>query len=339
MQGRQVWMLSRLCNEVDRKPEWLSAARIGADFLRRNAFDARGRCWFSTSREGKPAFFQRKPYSGVFVALGFLEYARATGDLWFREKAIDLFWKVREWIGDARLLDRPPLEGAPSFSQLADIYALTSLALEFVREEAGNARYHGILKECLLKVRLHYEPSRRLLMENASTDPAFRSLPEGRLVCAGSIFEICWFLFRALDLHPDPELERLLLQAVEGAIEFGWDREYGGFSYFQDLEGRSPAQLEANMKLWWVHAEALYCLLACFHRTRDEKWLRWLEEVVDWTWRHFPDPQYGEWFGYLDRRGDPALSLKGGSYKGCFHIPRALLFSLQLLEQMRPNPR
>jgi len=31
------------------------------------------------------------------------------------------------------------------------------------------------------------------------------------------------------------------------------------------------------------------------------------------TWAHFPDPTHGEWFGYLNRRGEPLLTLKGGN--------------------------
>jgi N-acylglucosamine 2-epimerase len=194
------------------------------------------------------------------------------------------------------------------------------------------------LKRCLQKVGQHFEPSKRLLMENASPDPDFRRYPEGRLVCVGSIFEIVWILLRALDRHPDPELERRLLDCADGAMEFGWDQRHGGLYYFQDVEGRSQLALESNMKLWWTHAEALYCLLACYERTGDPKWLTHLQKVVEWTFSHFPDREHGEWFGYLDRHGDVALPLKGGSYKGCFHIPRALLFSLQALERLRAKP-
>jgi hypothetical protein len=35
----------------------------------------------------------------------------------------------------------------------------------------------------------------------------------------------------------------------------------------------------------------------------------------------------GEWLGYLNRDGTPFNKCKGGNYKGCFHVPRSLLFS------------
>lgn len=45
-----------------------------------------------------------------------------------------------------------------------------------------------------------------------------------------------------------------------------------------------------------------------------------------YTWQHFPDSLSGlEWFGYLNRQGEILLPLKGGKWKGCFHLPRGLL--------------
>jgi N-acylglucosamine 2-epimerase len=53
--------------------------------------------------------------------------------------------------------------------------------------------------------------------------------------------------------------------------------------------------------------------------------LDWFYKIDEWTWKRFPDPEYGEWFGYLNRRGEPTLMLKGGKWKTFFHLPRALL--------------
>lgn len=324
LNGRQVWTLSRLYNSVEKRSEWLDAARLGAEFLRRHAFDQQRRCWFSLTREGAPAFFQRKPYSGVFVMLGFHEYWRATGEEWYRDRAFSLYQDVQKWIADPALLGRPPA----GCSQLADIYVLTSMALEL-----GD---HAMLARCIQDVQRHYDPERRLLREN-SGGAAFRATPEGRMICVGSIFEITWFLLRALDLAPDAQAEAMLFDAVAGALEFGWDREHGGFYYFQDIEGKPMLQLEASMKLWWVHVEAIYCLICCYTRTRDPKWLDWLAQVHEWVWARFPDLEasggHGEWFGYLDRQGNRTHTLKGNNYKGCFHVPRALLFSCQTIEE------
>jgi N-acylglucosamine 2-epimerase len=108
-------------------------------------------------------------------------------------------------------------------------------------------------------------------------------------------------------------------------LEFAWDREYGGILYFMDAAGKPPQQLEWDQKLWWVHIETLIALAQGYLLTGNTECLAWYERVHEYTWNHFPDPEYGEWFGYLNRRGEILLPLKGGKWKGCFHVPRGLL--------------
>lgn len=48
----------------------------------------------------------------------------------------------------------------------------------------------------------------------------------------------------------------------------------------------------------------------------------------------FRDPEYGEWFGYLNREGKVALTIKGGPFKGCFHVPRCLAMCEEMLSAL-----
>ena len=48
-------------------------------------------------------------------------------------------------------------------------------------------------------------------------------------------------------------------------------------------------------------------------------------QVSDWTYAHFPDGEYGEWYGYLHRDGSVAQPAKGNIFKGPFHIPRMMI--------------
>jgi mannose/cellobiose epimerase-like protein (N-acyl-D-glucosamine 2-epimerase family) len=50
---------------------------------------------------------------------------------------------------------------------------------------------------------------------------------------------------------------------------------------------------------------------------------------------YFTDPEYGEWFGYLNRRGEPTHMLKGGKWKTFFHLPRFLLTSTEQLKAIK----
>ena len=48
----------------------------------------------------------------------------------------------------------------------------------------------------------------------------------------------------------------------------------------------------------------------------------------------FVDKEKGEWFGYLSREGNVSIKAKGGAWKGCFHVPRALLMCEQMLSKL-----
>ena len=61
--------------------------------------------------------------------------------------------------------------------------------------------------------------------------------------------------------------------------------------------------------------------------------MAWFERLHDYTWSHFKDKEYPEWFGYLNRRGEVLLPLKGGKWKGCFHVPRGLYQCWKILER------
>ena len=93
------------------------------------------------------------------------------------------------------------------------------------------------------------------------------------------------------------------------------------------------------MKLWWVHIETLISLIKGYHLTGNVQCLDWFEKVHDYTWSHFSDPEYGEWFGYLNRQGEVLLPLKGGKWKGCFHVPRGLLQIWKTLDAIEAGNR
>lgn len=320
MQGRAVWMFSKLYNTVDRREEWLEAARGILEFTRKYARDEEGRCYFSLTREGAPAAVQRKPYAAVFVMLGLLEFAKTGAGEGYRQEAVELYGRIRQWIADPALLGRPRQE----VQQLADVMVTLSMALELEDD--------AVIAECIPAALRHYVPERGVLVENIPTGGSnLRQYPEGRLTCPGHVAEVCWFLLHALERQPDAALETRVLEILEAALDFGWDRDYGGLYYFLDIERKPAVQLEANMKLWWPMTEAIYAVLLAYKRTGEAKWLEWLERLDHYAFQHFADPVHGEWYGYCDRRGTPIHRAKGGSYKGFFHVPRFLLYSIQAI--------
>ncbi len=339
LQGRAVWTFSRLYRELEPRQEFLDAAKLICDFTRANARDARGRLYFSLTRDGAPYFYQRKPYAAVFYMMGLLEYGRATGDRGCIDEAIEVFWQIDAWIKDPQLMDRPALAGSPPLSNLANVMVLASMAIELMQVDA-DPRYLDVMRAAMDGVVAHYDAERRILIENVALDGRdLTAWPEGRLFNPGHSIEVAWFLLHMLEHIPSERHRQLALDALEGSLTYGWDAQHGGLLYFMDTHGRPTLQLEATMKLWWPHTEAIYALVLAYTETGEARWLEWLEKVDRYSFETFVDPVHGEWFGYCDRRGDLALTAKGGSYKGFFHVPRALLFSVQRFEAARAAGR
>jgi len=170
------------------------------------------------------------------------------------------------------------------------------------------------------------QKDKKIILENVGIDGQPVDCFEGRLINPGHGNESMWFLMDVAVRYKNNELINQYVEILTATTEYGWDKKYGGIFYFMDIKGHPVQQLEWDQKLWWVHLETMISFLKAYKLTGDESAKEWFLKVHEYTWNHFRDKEYGgEWFGYLNRQGDPLLTLKGGKWKGCFHVPRALL--------------
>ncbi len=84
------------------------------------------------------------------------------------------------------------------------------------------------------------------------------------------------------------------------------------------------------MKFWWPQCETIIASLYAYMATGDEEYLHRHQRISEWTYSHFPDKEYGEWYGYLHRDGTVAQPAKGNIFKGPFHVPRMMIKSASL---------
>ena len=179
-----------------------------------------------------------------------------------------------------------------------------------------------------------YRPEIGLIVEALGKDGELVDCLDGRKLNPGHAIESCWFI---MDLGKRLGRQDLIEKAVEICIheaEYGWDDEFGGIYYFMDRLGKPRHELEFDQKLWWVHLEALISFIKGYQLTGNPKCLEWFTRIHDYTWSHFRDDEYPEWYGYLNRRGEVLLPLKGGKWKGCFHVPRGLFNVWRILEDL-----
>lgn len=334
LQGRQVWVFARMFNRVEKRKSWLAMAKLGADFMRKHGKTSGGRVYFSLTREGRPVSIQRKIFSECFYCMGLSEYAAAANDRAALSDALRMLEKINFLVDNPFAIGRPVFSGTPRARQLAVPMILINL-MEEMQSAHPDLDFARETKRRAEEILLHLQPRLGAALEMVSPEGRpLLDIPEGRLVNPGHVLEAAWFLLQYNRRRKDKKIRESALRMIDWSLALGWDERYGGLLYFVDVLGKPPIQLEWNLKLWWVHAEAAYAALAAYAASGNKKYLRWFRRITDWTFDHFPDHRQGEWYGYLDREGRVSQRLKGGTYKGCFHIPRFLLYSVNLIDAM-----
>lgn len=334
LQGRQVWLFAMLYNKVEHRQQWLDCARQGAEFLLKYGHDGNYEWYFSLEASGKPLVEPYNIFSYTFAAMAFGQLALATGEQHYADVARITFDKILQRKSNPKAQWSKAVSGARSLDNFALPMILCNLSLEIehiVGSQVVEQTAHTCIDTILSKF---WRPELGIVVENVNADGSLSNSFAGRSLNPGHSIEAMWFL---MDLGTRFGDKKLVEQATDIAIrmvEYGWDKQYGGIFYFMDRLGKPTEQLEWDQKLWWVHLESLISMIKGYQLTGNPKALEWFERLHDYTWSHFADPEYPEWWGYLNRRGEVSLDLKGGKWKGCFHVPRGLYQVSEVLKKL-----
>lgn len=334
LQGREVWMFATLYNKVEKRQEWLDCAIQGAEFLKKHGHDGNLNWYFALDREGNPLVEPYNIFSYTFAVIAFGQLSIATGNKEYADIAKRTFDIVLSKVDNPKGKWNKAAPGARALKSFALPMILCNVALEI--EPLLDADFmQQTIDTCIHEVmEVFYRPELGLIVEHLSTDGELVDCFDGRLLNPGHAIEAMWFV---MDLGKRLGRQDLIEKAVKIALneaEYGWDKVHGGIFYFMDRLGRPCQQLEWDQKLWWVHIETLITMLKGYQLTGNAQCLEWFERVHNYVWTHFTDKEYAEWFGYLNRQGEVLLSLKGGKWKGCFHVPRGLFQCWQILEDL-----
>lgn len=337
LQCREVWMLATLYNKVEKKQEWLDAAVQGAEFLKQHGHDGQLNWYFSIDRDGNPLVEPYNIFSYTFAVIAFGQLYLATGNQEYADIAKRTFDIVLSKRSCPKGKWSKAAPGARALKDFALPMILCNVALE-IESLVDPDFLQRTIDDCLHEVLdVFYRPELGLVVENVSMDGQLVDCHEGRLLNPGHAIEAMWFI---MDLGKRLGRQDLIEKAVQIAlneVKHGWDKQYGGIFYFMDRLGHPLQQLEWDQKLWWVHIETLITMIKGYELTGNQECLEWFERVHDYVWTHFRDEEHREWFGYLNRRGEVLLTLKGGKWKGCFHVPRGLFQVWKTLERISEN--
>lgn len=332
MQGRAGWTFSYIYNHIEQKQEYLDIAKSCINFATKYCIDQTdGRMYFTVTREGKPLRKRRYWFSETFYIIANAEYYMATKQTQYLEQAKKYFKFVygmyKDPTSDPYKITPKSYSETRAMKTLANPMIMLNVASIMRDADEGNdAYYNDIITSLIDDIKVFYKPEYNAMFENITWEnEVILNSSACRVINPGHDIECSWFLLEEGIKRNDASLINFAKTVFDNAFELGWDKEYGGITYFKDVLGLPVEAYEHDMKLWWPHNETVIASLMLYKYTHEEKYKEIFDRVCEYAFTHFSDKEYGEWFGYLRRDGKPTEPpCKGHTYKGPFHVMRML---------------
>ena len=333
-QGRAGFTFAHAYNQIEKNPDWLDASKSAIDFIEKYCFDTDGRMFFEVKADGMPLRKRRYLFSESFAAIAMAEYSIASGDESYARKALDLFKLILKYKNTPGLLEPkyPETFQTRGHSLTMILINTASCICRAIQDEALTNQ----INESIFEIENYLmKPEFKALLEMVDMNGGLIDTNAGRTINPGHCIETAWFILEeAKNRNWDPHLVKLAVTILDWSWEWGWDKEFGGIINFRDCKGLPSQDYAQDMKFWWPQCETIIATLYAYHATNDEKYLNWHRQISDWTYKHFPDKEFGEWYGYLHRNGTVAQPAKGNLFKGPFHIPRMMIVSNRLCKEI-----
>ena len=333
-QGRFAFICSFAYNNVEKRPEWLEAARLTLDFIEAHCFDNDGHMYFSVTAEGRPLRQRRYVFSETFAAIAMAEYSLATGDRHWAERALKVFDDTQRFLSTPGYL-APKFEESVQLQSHSIIMILINVG-SCLRKVIDDPKLTQQIDDSIARLKKYFiHPEFKCLLETVGMNGEFIDTNLTRTINPGHCIETSWFIMEEAKLRNwDKEMLDMALEIFDWSWDWGWDKLYGGIINFRDCRNLPPQDYSQDMKFWWPQCETIIASLYAYLATGDEKYLYRHERISEWTYAHFPDDSESEWYGYLHRDGTVAQPAKGNLYKGPFHIPRMMIKGYMLCKEI-----
>ena len=327
-QGRFAYVCASAFNKIEQAPQWIEASKSALDFIEAHCRDTDGHMFFTVTETGGPVQKRRYVFSECFAASAMAEYAVASGDGSYAEKAVAEFRNILRMLSTLGFL--PPKTAVPSIGHSITMILIN--VAKTIRQVSDDPALDARIDESVDLLRRRFmHPEFGTVLETVGPEGEFIDTIAGRTVNPGHCMETGWFL---LDLARsrgwDKSLVEMGLTIIDWAWNWGWDEEFGGLINFKDCRNFPSQDYSQDMKFWWPQCETIIASLYAYLVTGDGRYLEMHRKAHEWAYAHLPDREYGEWYGYLHRNGTVAQPAKGNIFKGPFHIPRMMIEAYRL---------
>ena len=333
-QGRFAFVCAFAYNNVEKNQQWLDAAKSTLEFIENHCFDESGHMYFSVTADGRPLRKRRYVFSETFASIAMSEYALATGDQHWAKRALEIFEDTQRFLATPGFL---PAKFEPGVEmQSHSIIMILINVGSCIRKVIDDPKLTAQIDESIAKLKKYFiHPEFKCLLETVGMNGEFIDTNMTRTINPGHCIETSWFIMEESKLRGwDKSMLDMALTIFDWSWDWGWDKQYGGIINFCDCRNLPPQDYSQDMKFWWPQCETIIASLYAYLATGDDKYLYRHERISEWTYAHFPDTEFGEWYGYLHRDGTVAQPAKGNLFKGPFHIPRMMIKSYMLCQEI-----
>ena len=251
-QGRFAFTCCFAYNNLEKKQEWLDAAKSTLDFIEEHCFDKDGRMYFEVAADGTPLRKRRYVFSESFAAIAMAEYSLATGDKSYAEKALKIFKDMRRFLNTPGILEPKYL---PSVK--AQGHSITMIMINVascLKKVIEDPELDKQIDDSLFALKNYFlHPEFKALLETVGPRGEFIDTCNGRTINPGHCIETSWFLFDvAMARNADKDIIELGLTILDWSWEWGWDMKCGGIINFRDCRNLPPQDYSQDMKFWWL---------------------------------------------------------------------------------------
>jgi len=367
-QARHLWTAARMHAAAPRDDSlFLRAARHGAQFLQTEMWDDEQGGFYSLAsrtgavlNEGGSFTATKTAYGNAFAIYGLATHSAATGNTSARRLAQRAFRWLDEHAHDDRHggyfqnLRRdgtPYVNGydaeTPPKDQNSTIHLLEALTALY-KVAPGTPGLRDRLRELLVitrdtmttdqgTLRLFYERDWTPISYRDSSMAVRRAHYDLDHISFGHDVETAFLIMEtaeALGREVDTTLA-VGKRMVDHALTHGWDPDEGGLHGGGFRVGPDSVHVARTTKSWWAQAEALHTFVLMAQHFPDAPHDYGAKARATWRYvnRYLIDDTHGGWYvSGLDETPGARTEPKGTIWKATYHNGRALLQSIEMLE-------